>query len=224
MKEVQQMKKSLLTSLLLTLSLVGCSEDGEVEITTEGGFVDTQAAIDVSRGDYACYQLVTSMGNIDIAVDERLAPITAANFKQYVDDEFYNGTIFHRVVKDFVVQGGGFTPDYKAKDTRSPIRNESYNRLLNYRGRIAMARLSPSTGPDTPDTATSQFYFNTTDNRELDLNSRFAGYAVFGGVIAGMDVVDAMNNVDVGSQSGLTNVPTTAITLDSVAAMDCPAQ
>lgn len=212
------MNKSLLTSLLLTLSLVGCSDDGEVEITTEGGFVDTEAAINVSRGDYACYQLVTSMGNIDIAVDERLAPITAANFKQYVDDEFYNGTVFHRVVKDFVVQGGGFTPDYKAKETRSPIKNESYNRLLNYRGRIAMARTND------PDSATSQFYFNTTDNNELDLRSGFDGYAVFGGVIAGMDVVDAMNNVDVGSQSGLTNVPTTAITLDSVAAMDCPAQ
>ncbi len=212
------MNKSLLTSLLLTLSLVGCSDDGEVEITTEGGFVDTEAAINVSRGDYACYQLVTSMGNIDIAVDERLAPITAANFKQYVADEFYNGTVFHRVVKDFVVQGGGFTPDYKAKETRSPIKNESYNRLLNYRGRIAMARTND------PDSATSQFYFNTTDNNELDLRSGFDGYAVFGGVIAGMDVVDAMNNVDVGSQSGLTNVPTTAITLDSVAAMDCPAQ
>ena len=218
MKEVQQMKKSLLTSLLLTLSLVGCSEDGEVEITTEGGFVDTQAAIDVSRGDYACYQLVTSMGNIDIAVDERLAPITAANFKQYVDDEFYNGTIFHRVVKDFVVQGGGFTEELTAKQTRDAIRNESYNRLLNYRGRIAMARTN------APDSATSQFYFNTTDNHELDLRTGFDGYAVFGGVIAGMDIVDAMNNVDVSTQSGLTDVPTTAITLDSVAAMDCPAQ
>lgn len=218
MKEVQQMKKSLLTSLLLTLSLVGCSEDGEVEITTEGGFVDTQAAIDVSRGDYACYQLVTSMGNIDIAVDERLAPITAANFKQYVDDEFYNGTIFHRVVKDFVVQGGGFTEELTAKQTRAAIKNESYNRLLNYRGRIAMARTN------APDSATSQFYFNTTDNHELDLRTGFDGYAVFGGVIAGMDIVDAMNNVDVSTQSGLTDVPTTAITLDSVAAMDCPAQ
>lgn len=218
MKEVPQMKKSLLTSLLLALSLVGCSEDSEVQISTSGGFVDTTAAIDVSRGDYACYQLVTSMGNIDIAVDERLAPISAANFKQYVDDEFYNGTIFHRVAKDFVVQGGGFTPDLTAKQTRAAIKNESYNRLLNYRGRIAMARTN------APDSATSQFYVNTTDNHELDLRTDFDGYAVFGGVIAGMDVVDAMNNVEVSTQSGFSNVPTTAITLDSVAAMTCPGQ
>lgn len=212
------MKKSLLTSLLLTLSLVGCSDDAEVEIKTEGGFIDSEAAISLSRGGYVCYQFVTSMGNIDIAVDERLAPISAANFKQYVDEEFYNGTVFHRVVKDFVVQGGGFTEELTAKETKAAIENESYNRLLNYRGRIAMARTND------PDSATSQFYFNTTDNHELDLRTGFDGYAVFGGVIAGMDVVDAMNNVAVSSQSSLQDVPVTAITIDSLSAMDCPTQ
>lgn len=212
------MKKSLLASLFLTLAVAGCSEDDEVSLTTDPGYVDSQASFDLSRNGYVCYQMITSMGNIDIAVDESLAPITAANFKQYVDDEFYNGTVFHRVVKDFVVQGGGFTEDLTAKETRSAIKNESYNGLRNYRGRLGMAR---STGVDS---ATSQFYFNTTDNFELDLTTNDAGYAVFGAVIAGMDVVDEMNNVDVSTQSNLTNVPDTAITLDSVTTMDCPTQ
>lgn len=212
------MKKSLLASLFLTLAVAGCSEDGEVSLTTEPGYIDSQAALDLSRNGYVCYQLVTSMGNIDIAVDERLAPISAANFKQYVDDEFYNGTVFHRVVKDFVVQGGGFTADLTAKTPRAAIKNESYNGLRNYRGRLGMARTAAA------DSATSQFFINTTDNFELDLQSNDAGYAVFGGVISGMDIVDQMNNVDVESKNGLTNVPATSITLDSVASMDCPAQ
>ena len=212
------MKKSLLASLLLTLAVAGCSKDGEVSLTTDQGYVDSQAAFDLSRNGYVCYQLVTSMGNIDIAVDERLAPISAANFKQYVDDEFYNGTIFHRVAKDFVVQGGGFTEDLTAKEVRSPIKNESYNGLRHYRGRVGMAR---GTGVGS---ATSQFFINTKDNFNLDLSSNSAGYAVFGNVIAGMDVVDEMNNVEVGNQSNLTDVPTTAITIDSLSVMDCPAQ
>lgn len=212
------MKKPLLASLFLTLAVAGCSKDGEVSLTTEPGYVDSDAAFDLSRNGYVCYQLVTSMGNVDIAVDESKAPITAANFKQYVDDEFYNGTVFHRVVKDFVVQGGGLTSDLTAKTTLSPIKNESYNGLRNYRGRLGMARTAGV------DSATSQFYFNTTDNFELDLSSNDAGYAVFGAVISGMDIVDQMNNVDVSTQSGLSNVPNTAITLDSVAGMACPTQ
>ena len=155
------MNKSVLVSLALVLAVSGCSSDDEVSVHTEGGYVDSEAAIDLSRGDYTCYQMITSMGNIDIAVDERLAPISAANFKQYVDDEFYNGTIFHRVVEGFVVQGGGLDSELNAKETRAPIRNESYNGLLNYRGRIAMARTNVA------DSATSQFFINSVDNTAL---------------------------------------------------------
>lgn len=212
------MNKSVVAGLFMAIGLAGCSSGDDDGNSTGSGYQDNQAAIDLSRGGYRCYQMITSMGNIDIAVDERQAPITAANFKQYVDSEFYNGTLFHRVVEGFMIQGGGFNTDLERKETTNPIKNESNNGLKNYRSRIAMAR----TGH--PDSATSQFFINTVNNHNLDYVENRWGYAVFGGVIAGMDVVDAISKEPTSTQSNHQNVPVAQVTIDSVTLMNCPAQ
>ncbi len=130
----------------------------------------------------------TSMGPITIALDAKNAPITTANFLQYVDDKFFDGLTFHRVIPGFMVQGGGFDPQLQQKreGLRAPIANEHANGLTNQRGTISMARTS------NPNSATSQFFINVVDNAALDQG---AGYAVFGRVTAGMDVVDRIVNV-----------------------------
>ena len=133
--------------------------------------------------------LDTSMGKIVLELDSDKAPKTVENFLGYVDDGFYNGTLFHRVIRDFMIQGGGFGEDHQQKPVRAPIKNEANNGLLNTRGTIAMART-----PD-PHSATAQFFINTVNNRMLDHTSPSPngwGYAVFGKVIEGMDVVDAI--------------------------------
>jgi cyclophilin family peptidyl-prolyl cis-trans isomerase len=135
-------------------------------------------------------KLQTSKGDIIIELDHQAAPVTTANFLQYVSEEFYDGTIFHRVIPGFMIQGGGLTSKMEEKKTRDPIVNEAKNGLSNVRGTIAMARK-----PD-PDSATCQFFINHVDNTPLDYvdNTRL-GYAVFGKVIEGMDVVDAIASV-----------------------------
>jgi len=127
--------------------------------------------------------LQTSSGNIIIELYPKKAPITVANFLQYVDNGFFNGTIFHRVVPGFVVQGGGFTFDFQRKSTRDPIKNESDNKLKNLTGTLSMAR----TG--VVDSATSQFFINIKDNAALDFRNGKHGYAVFGKVVEGFDIV-----------------------------------
>ncbi len=127
--------------------------------------------------------LQTSSGEITIELYAREAPITVANFLQYVDEGFYNGTIFHRVVPGFVVQGGGFTFDFQNKATRDPIQNESDNKLKNLVGTLSMARTRDI------DSATSQFFINITDNPALDYGKGKHGYAVFGKVVNGFDIV-----------------------------------
>lgn len=133
--------------------------------------------------------LTTSLGEITIALDAEKAPISVKNFLDYVDAQFYDGTIFHRVIKGFMVQGGGFTPDMQQKTTRAPIRNEADNGLKNVRGSLAMARTQ------VKDSATAQFFINLVDNTFLDHGSRDFGYAVFGQVVQGMDVVDRIAEV-----------------------------
>jgi peptidyl-prolyl cis-trans isomerase A (cyclophilin A) len=133
--------------------------------------------------------LKTSLGEIDLQLDPKNAPITTANFLAYVDKKFYDGTIFHRVVRGFVAQGGGFTPDMQEKPTDAPIKNEAANGLHNVRGTISMARTSD------PDSATSQFFLNFVDNSTGKLDpGGFSpdGYAVFGKIIKGLDVLDKM--------------------------------
>ncbi|HHC73928.1 MAG TPA: peptidyl-prolyl cis-trans isomerase [Thiothrix sp.] len=134
-------------------------------------------------------KIETSKGDIVIQLDSENAPISTKNFIQYVQDEFYNGTIFHRIIPGFMIQGGGMLPDMSEKSTRSPIKNEADNGLANDRGTIAMARTN------VPDSASSQFFINVKDNSFLNHTSKSMqgwGYAVFGKVTEGMDVVDAI--------------------------------
>ena len=140
--------------------------------------------------------LDTSMGPIKIELFEDKAPVTVKNFLDYADAKFYDGTIFHRVIPSFMIQGGGFEPGMKEKTTRAPIKNESDNGLSNDRGTIAMART-----PD-PQSATAQFFINVRDNKALDRaqsRDRF-GYCVFGKVIEGMDIVDKIKGVPTGTK------------------------
>ena len=155
----------------------------------------------------------TSMGTITLALDEAKAPLTVANFAQYAKDGFYDGTIFHRVIDGFMIQGGGFTKDMNQKDTREAIRNEAMNGLKNERGTIAMARTS------VVDSATSQFFINLVDNDFLDFQNptpQGFGYAVFGKVTDGMDVVDAIAKVRTGNVGYFQNVPAETVTIRKI--------
>ena len=154
--------------------------------------------------------VATSMGNFTMELNPEEAPITVENFFKYVDEGFYDGTLFHRVIPDFVIQGGGYTPGLNAKKTGDPITNESSNGLKNVRGSVAMARTSD------PDTATSQWYVNLADNDFLDYTDGKPGYAVFGTVIAGMDVVDRIATVTTETRSGFSDVPVDDVTILSV--------
>ena len=143
----------------------------------------------------------TSYGNFTIELFDKEAPVTVANFLQYVDDGFFNETIFHRVMPGFVIQGGGFTPEMKQKDTRDPIQNEADNGVKNERGTLSMARTQDV------NSATSQFFVNLADNAFLDQGTRDFGYAVFGKVVEGMDVVDEIAKVKTGNSGFHQNVP-----------------
>lgn len=137
----------------------------------------------------------TSQGTIKIELFEDKAPLTVKNFLDYVDEKFYDNTIFHRVIKNFMNQGGGFSVEKKQKKAKAPIKNEWQNGLSNQRGTVAMARTRD------PDSATAQFFINVADNSRLDKSSQLtgnAGYCVFGKVIEGMDVVDKINHVSTG--------------------------
>ena len=155
-------------------------------------------------------KLETSMGNIVIELDRQAAPVTAKNFLEYVEAGFYDGTIFHRVIPNFMIQGGGFTADLKRKNTRSPIVNEAWNGPSNTRGTIAMARTND------PDSATSQFFINHIDNAPLNyVDSAHPGHAVFGKVTEGMDVVDAIAAVKTTTRNGMQDVPVEPVIVKS---------
>jgi peptidyl-prolyl cis-trans isomerase B (cyclophilin B) len=153
--------------------------------------------------------LSTTHGDIVIELDEENAPLSSANFKQYVEDGFYDGTIFHRVISNFMIQGGGMTPDMAQKATRPPIENEAKNGLKNARGAIAMARTMD------PHSATAQFFINVKDNDFLDYPGQDGwGYCVFGKVVEGMDVVDRIRDVDTTSKRGHQDVPVEDIVIE----------
>jgi cyclophilin family peptidyl-prolyl cis-trans isomerase len=143
----------------------------------------------------------TTKGNIEIQLYRDNAPITVENFVNYVNSGFYNGTIFHRVIPNFMIQGGGFTADGKQKKTNAPIKLESNNNLKNKAGTIAMARTS------VPDSATAQFFINVVDNPSLDYVIGNPGYAVFGKVVYGMDTVNAIKNVETGANGMMADWP-----------------
>lgn len=153
----------------------------------------------------------TTLGSIKIELFEKEAPITVKNFLDYVKKDFYTDTTFHRVIPGFMAQGGGFTADRKKKPTRGPIRNEAANGLKNDRGTIAMARTA------VPDSATSQFFINVVNNKMLNRpNPDGAGYAVFGKVLEGMDVVDNIVKVKTHNVRDFQNLPETPVVIKSV--------
>ncbi len=147
----------------------------------------------------------TNYGDIKLELLAADAPITVENFLQYVDDGFFDGVIFHRVIPGFMIQGGGFTETMEQKQTRAPIKNEADNGLKNLRGTLSMARTA------VVDSATTQFFINVADNDFLDHGSRDFGYAVFAKVAEGMDVIDRIAKVKTGNQGGHQNVPVDAV-------------
>ncbi|MBR2839008.1 MAG: peptidyl-prolyl cis-trans isomerase [Kiritimatiellae bacterium] len=158
-------------------------------------------------------QIETDMGAITLALDDEKAPATVANFIQYAKDGHYDGTVFHRVIAGFMVQGGGFTTEMVQKPTREPVRNEAMNGLKNLRGTIAMARTM------VVDSATSQFFINLVDNDFLDFRSptpQGFGYAVFGKVTSDMDVVDAIAKVKTGCVGPHQDVPLKPVVIKKV--------
>lgn len=211
-------QRFLFVSILSALTSVhgGCTKD---KSKTEGGYVSPKSNVDkegenqdqssrdqkwddkskandtADSADGPKVLIQTSMGDIVVQLNEKKAPITVKNFLRYVNEGFFDGTIFHRVISNFMIQGGGFTPDFKKKDTHEPIKNEADNGLENLRGTIAMAR--------TPivDSATAQFFINVKDNPNLNHKGpgRRFGYAVFGKVVEGMDVVEKIRNVPTGA-------------------------
>jgi cyclophilin family peptidyl-prolyl cis-trans isomerase len=154
----------------------------------------------------------TNLGSFKIELDEKNAPITTKNFLDYVNSGFFNGTIFHRVINGFMIQGGGFTPDMKQKDTKPPIANESNNGLKNDAYTVAMARTS------IPDSATSQFFINVANNDFLNYPAQDGfGYCVFGKVTEGMDTIDKIQNMATGNHpNGHQDVPIEAIIIEEV--------
>jgi cyclophilin family peptidyl-prolyl cis-trans isomerase len=154
----------------------------------------------------------TSLGKIKVELFQDKAPVTVKNFLGYVDDKFYDGTIYHRVIADFMIQGGGFEPGMKEKKTKEAIKNESSNGLSNGRGTIAMARTR------APNSATAQFYINVKDNAKLDKANAAddVGYCVFGNVIDGMDVVDKIKGVKTETKGGFGDVPSEDVVIKSI--------
>ena len=150
-----------------------------------------------------------SPGPFTIELFPKEAPVSVENFLRYVDDGFFDGTIFHRIVPGFVIQGGGLTTDFSNKQTRAPISNEAKNGLKNTRGSLSMARTSDI------NSATSQFFVNLTDNAFLDNSARDYGYAVFGRVTEGMDVIDKIAKVSTGRRKGYTDAPLEDVVITS---------
>lgn len=157
------------------------------------------------------FKVTTSLGAFTLELDDAKAPLTVANFEKYADSGHYDGTIFHRVIDGFMIQGGGFDASMKQKPTLPPIKNESANGLKNVNYSVAMARTNVS------DSATSQFFVNVKDNDFLNhAGASNPGYAVFGKVLEGQDVVDKIRKVPTGNSGGHQNVPTTPVVIEKV--------
>jgi cyclophilin family peptidyl-prolyl cis-trans isomerase len=157
-------------------------------------------------------EVKTSMGAFKIELYADKAPKTVENFLKYVDDKFYDGTIFHRVISDFMIQGGGFDKALSKKDTREPVTNEAKDSISNAKYTVAMARTSD------PNSATAQFFVNVKDNKRLDYSGPGGGegYCAFGKVISGMDVIDKIKDVPTGMQGGMSDVPQTPVVIESI--------
>lgn len=169
-----------------------------------------QANTESANQELPKVRILTNQGAIELQLRPDVAPKTVENFLQYAREGFFDGTIFHRVIPGFMVQGGGFTKDMARKDTHSPIKNEASPTLPNLRGTVAMARTN------APDSATSQFFVNVANNDFLNAGVRGAGYAVFGKVTAGMGVVDKIAGVKTAHVRGMADVPVNPVIIESV--------
>jgi peptidyl-prolyl cis-trans isomerase A (cyclophilin A) len=190
------MLKRFVCVLLLGLGLVGSASAAEAKNPT--------------------LVIETSLGNVKVELFQKEAPISVKNFLDYTKSGFYNGTVFHRVIPGFMIQGGGFTPDLHQKETKPPIKNEAANGLKNDRGTLAMARTN------VVDSASSQFFINVANNEFLNHREggpAAFGYAVFGKVIEGMDVVDKIAATQTGMQKGFSDVPATPVVIKNVKAV-----
>jgi len=177
------------------------------------GCVLAATSVVAEAGDNPVVLMKTSQGDIKIELDKAKAPISTENFLMYANGKFYDGTIFHRVIPQFMIQGGGFDKDMNQKPTKPPIKNEAGNGLKNVNGTIAMARTSD------PNSATAQFFINTKDNAFLDHRDDSQagfGYAVFGKVVDGMDVVKKIEAVQTATKGPFQNVPVTPVVIESV--------
>jgi len=179
-------------AIIFLLLITGCSVD-------EGGKMSNAIVV-----------METSKGNIEIELFEKEAPITTKNFLDYVNEGFYDGLIFHRVIDGFMVQGGGFDKDMNEKQTKEPIKNEADNGLKNEGYTLAMARTN------VVDSATSQFFINVGNNEFLNNGARDFGYAVFGKVVKGMEVVDEIKAVETGIVKGFQDVPLEAVVIEKM--------
>ena len=197
-------------ALAVTGSLAACGP--------QGGSVTEKAA--TGSGKTATQQpgakekqvvvIKTSKGEIRVELETERAPLSVRNFLEYADAGFYDGTIFHRVIDGFMIQGGGFGADMRQKQTRDPVKNEADNGVKNARGTLAMARTS------VVDSATAQFFINLVDNDGLNHGQRDFGYAVFGRVVDGMDVVDAISKVRTGRSGAYQDVPVDPVVIESI--------
>jgi len=175
----------------------------------------TEADVKEEQGAASMVLIKTTVGDITVELNQEKAPKSVANFLAYVDDKFYDDTIFHRVIQGFMIQGGGFSKTMDKKDTKPPIENEASNGLTNDRGTLAMARTS------NPNSATSQFFINVVDNGGLDRPRPDGhGYAVFAKVVDGMDVVDKIKAVPTGIRNGMRDVPVEPIVIESITRME----
>ena len=176
-------------------------------------FLLSSTSINIYAEKNIQFVINTSKGNIVIETYPDKAPLTVKNFESYVNEDFYNGTIFHRVIDGFMIQGGGFTKDMSQKQTDTPIKNEADNGLKNEKYSVAMARTQD------PDSASSQFFINVNDNNFLDFPGQDgAGYCVFGKVIEGQDVVDKIAKVSTGSANGHQDVPNGNVIIEEASA------
>ncbi|MBN1343147.1 MAG: peptidyl-prolyl cis-trans isomerase [Phycisphaerae bacterium] len=206
------MRKTAWVATCWALLLSGCSDSDSKGSGAGTSGSSVKAATSGASGK-PVVEMETSMGTVVLELDPEHAPITVENFLKYVDDGFYAGTIFHRVMPNFMIQGGGFEPGMGQKSTRSPIKNEATNGLKNVRGSIAMAR----TGD--PHSATAQFFINVVDNAGLDHPGPGPsgwGYCVFGKVVSGMDVVDKIKSVSTTRKGPHENVPVEDVIIKSM--------
>lgn len=202
--------------MIISLFLI-CGCDKEEPEATQAPIVqekietiDIEPERNVVENQNTRVKLETSMGDIVIELNAEAAPITVKNFLEYIESGFFNGVIFHRVIPNFMIQGGGFTVDMQRKQTNAPIKNEASNGLKNDRGTIAMARTND------PDSATSQFFINHRDNNLLNYTAANPGYAVFGKTIEGMDVVDKIAAVPTTTlPNDMKNVPVEPVIIKS---------